>query len=211
MPFKYLEKSYSINTPSCRVPRINELFKSICERYDMAVVNREKVDEALGLFKQVIGVDKMASMEESFLVWKDCLTNPRFTVSVNDQLGHTKDIRMRADIIPKEKRKAQKHIRDLLDACQLFLQQKEFLQMQISADLVQLETLSGQLQNLGKCTGLTSSETRQLPKKFENARRQFSEFSNILDMFFSHVYSLMQDIDGSVHILQAVEDTVDPA
>lgn len=200
--FIYLSKSYSIKTPSCLVPRINELFKSVCDRYDVAVVNREKVDEALALFKQVVGVDKMASMEESFVVWRECLTNPRFTVSIIDLSGYVKDIRVRADIIPREKRKAQKHIRDLLDACHLFLQQKDFLQTHIMADVVQLESLSGQLQNLGKSAGLSSFERKQLPKTFGMACRQFSEFSSILDMFFMHVYSLMQEVNESVHILQ---------
>ena len=210
--FMFLDRSYSIKTPSCLVPRINELFKSICDRYDVAVVNREKVDEALALFKQVVGVDKMASMEESFVVWRDSLTNPRFTVTKKDQSNHVKDIRVRADVIPKEKRKAQKFIRDLLDACHLFLDQKDFLQRHIVADFVQLESLSGQLQVLGKSAKLSSFERRQLPKTFEMTRKQFSEFSGILDMFFAQVFSLIADISGSVHVLQATarESSADP-
>ena len=176
------------------------------------MVNREKVDEALTLFKQVVGVDKMASMEESFAAWSDCLTNPRFTVSLDDQTGDAKDIRVTADVVPKERRKAQKHIRDLLDACQLFLHQKEFLQREIKADLLQLESLSGQLQNLGNSSGLTNWEKKQLPKTYELSHRQFSDFSNILDFFFAHVYSLTNDINASVHILQSRSpDCVDPA
>lgn len=211
-PFTFLDRSYSIKTPSCLVPRINELFKSICDRYDVAVVNREKVDEALALFKQVVGVDKMASIEESFTVWRDSLTNPRFTVTRKDHLNSVKDIRMRADVIPKDKRKAQKFIRDLLDACHLFLDQKDFLQRQIVADLVQLDSLSGQLQVLGRAAKLSSFERRQLPKTFEMARKQFSEFLGILDKFYAQVFSLIADITGSVNILKGTtrESSADP-
>ena len=207
--FTYLEKSYSINTPSCIVPRINELFKSVCDRYDVAVVNREKVDEALTLFKQVVSVERSTSMEVSFAAWKECLTNPKYTVSFDRETGDVKDIRVRAEAIPREKRKAQKHIRDLLDACHLFLQQKNFLQRQIIADVTQLESLSGQLQTLGKDCGLNSSERKQLPKTFAMAREQFSGFSDILDMFFTQVYSLMNEINASVHVLEARESSAE--
>ena len=207
--FQYLEKSYSVNTPSCLVPRINELFKSICDRYDVAVVNREKVDEALALFKQVVGVDKHTSMEVSFVAWKECLTEPKFTVGFKHETGDVKDIRVRATEIPRERRKAQKHIRDLLDACHLYLQQKEFLQRQIRADLVQLESISGQIQNLGKQCGLSAAERRQLPKTYSMAREQFAEFADILDFFFAHVYSLMNEINTSVHVLEARESSAE--
>ena len=200
--FCFLERSYSINTPSCLVPQINELFKSICDRYDVAVVNREKVDEALTLFRQVIKVNKTTSMESSFVAWKDCLTNPRFTVTFRRGTDEVKDLKVRADNIPKERRKAQKHIRDLIDACQLFLQQKEFLQKEIIADLAKLESLSSQLQNLGKNANLSSTERKQLSKTFMMAQKQFSGFSGILDMFFTHVYSLMNEINTSVHVLE---------
>ena len=207
--FSFLEKSYSVNTPSCIVPKVNELFKSICDRYDVAVVNREKVDEALTLFKQVVGVEKSTSMEVSFAAWKDCLTNPKYSVSFAKETGNVKDIRVRAEVIPREKRKAQKHIRDLLDACRLFLQQKDFLQRHIIADITQLESLSGHLQALGKDCGLSSAERKQLPKTFAMAREQFSGFPNILDMFFTHVYSLMNEINASIHVLEARESSAE--
>lgn len=204
-----MEKSYSINTPSCLVPQINELFKSICDRYDVAVVNREKVDEALTLFKQVVGVDRLTSMEVTFATWKGSIANPRFTVSFKPETRDVKDIRVRADNIPREKRKAQKHIRDLLDACHLYLQQKSFLQRQIVADMVQLESLSGQLQNLGRESGLSAAERKQLPKVYSMPQEQFSGFPDILDMFYVHVFSLMNEINASVHVLEARETSVE--
>ncbi len=205
--FTFLEKSYSIKTPSCIVPKINELFKSACDRYDVAVVNREKVDETLTLFKQVVGVEKSTSMEVSFTAWKECLTNPKFTVSFAKETGDVKDVRVRAEVIPRDKRKAQKHIRDLLDCCHLFLQQKNFLQRQIMADITQLEGLSGQLQALGKDCGLSSAERKQLPKTFAMAREQFAGFPNLLDLFFTQVYSLMNEINASIHVLEARESS----
>ena len=201
-PFTFLDRSYSVKTPSCLVPRINELFKSVCDRYDVAVVNREKVDQALDLFKQMVGVDKMASMEESFRIWRDSLTNPKFTVARNEQSNNVKEIRVRADVIPKEKRKAQKFIRELLEACHLFLEQKDFLQRQMSADLVQLDSFSGKLQVLGKSARLTSSERKQLPRTYEMARQQFSRFPEILETFYAQVFSLVAEINSSVWILE---------
>lgn len=207
--FVFLKKSYSINTPSCLIPRINELFKSICDRYDVAVVNREKVDEALKLFRQVLGVAENTSMEASFAAWKACLTNPKFTISFKPGTGDVKDVRMRATDIPKDKRRALKCIRDMIDACHLFLQQKEFLQRQIGADLVQLDSLSGQLQNLGKDCGLSNSEKKQLPRTYSMAREQFGEFSDILDMFFAQVFSLLNEVNASVHVLEARESSTE--
>ena len=207
--FSYLEKSYSLKTPSCIVPRINELFKSVSDRYDIAVVNREKVDEALMLFKQVVGVERSTSMEVTFATWKACLTNPKYTVSLAKETGYVKDIKVRAEVIPRDKRKAQKHIRDLLDACHLFLQQKNFLQRQIVADLTQLESLSGQLQTLGKECGLSSAERKQLPKTFAMAKEQFAGFSDVLDMFFTQVYSLTNEINTAVHVLEARESSAE--
>lgn len=207
--FSFLKKSYSVKTPSCLVPRINELFKSICDRYDVATVNREKVDEALTLFKQVIGVDRETSMEVSFLAWKACLSAPKFTVSFKQGSGDVNDIRVRAKDIPRERRKAQKHIRDLLDACHLFLQQKDFLQRHIKADMIQLTSLSGQLQNLGRECGLSGAEKKQLPKTYSMAREQFSGFGDILDTFFVQVYSLMNEINMSVHVLEARESSAE--
>ena len=207
--FAFLERSYTIKTPSCFVPRINELFKSICDRYDVAVVNREKVDEALILFKQVLGMDRVTSMEVCFSAWRDCLSDPKFTISFQQETGSVKTIRVRAGNIPREKRKAQKHIRDLLDACHLYLQQKDFLQTQINADLIQLGSLSGQLQDLGKECGLAASDRKQLPKTFSMAMEEFSRFSDILDLFFAHVYSLMNEINKSVHVLEARESSLE--
>jgi len=201
-PFTYLDRSYSVKTPSCLVPRINELFKSICDRYDVAVVNREKVDQALALFKQMVGVDKMASMEESFTVWRDGLTDPKFTVTRNERSNDVKEIRVRADVIPKEKRKAQKYIREMLDACHLFLDQKDFLHRQISADLMQLDSFSGKLQLLGKSAKLTSSERKQLPKTYELARQQFARFTEILDTFYAQVFSLIMEVSTAARVLE---------
>lgn len=175
----------------------------------MAVVNREKVDEALTLFKQVLGMDRSTSMEVSFSAWRDCLSDPKFTMSFQQETGDVKTIRVRAGNIPREKRKVQKHIRDLLDACHLYLQQKDFLQRQINADMIQLSSLSDRLQELGKECGLTASDRKQLPKTFSLAMEEFSRFSDILDLFFAHVYSLMNEINQSVHVLGARESSAE--
>lgn len=199
--FRFLDRSYAIQTPACLVPRLNELFKSVCERYDVAVTNREKIDEALSLFKKVLEVDINAPLLDCFRAWKGHLSNPRFIVTRREPEGDVKVITVSADEVPKSKRKAQKHIRDLLDACYLFLQQKEFLQRHIKSDLAQIDQATCDLQSLAKQARLNPSERRQLPRVIELAKEQFAEFSGVIEMFWSQVYSLMHEINTSVYVL----------
>ncbi len=204
--FQYLDKTYKVNVPTCALPQANELFKSICERYDIAVVNREKVDEALTDFKKVLGMDLNASLEECFAAWKDFLVNPIFTISCKEGTGDVKDIRVRAKDIPVPRRKAQKHMRDLLDASHLFLQQREFLQRHIINDMSQLEQVAANLQMLANEAKLSSSEKRHLPKIVSSAQQLFAGFPDVLEMFWRQVYSLMRDINTAIHVLDGVSE-----
>lgn len=181
---------------------MNELFKSVCERYDIAVTNREKVDEALTLFKRVIEVDRETPLEECFTAWKGHLTNPRYTVSFKEPSSDVKDIVVRADDIPKSKRKAQKHMRDLLQACHLFLDQREFLQRQVRRDLDEIDSLAGDLQALGKQMNLSPSERKEMPKSVRRAQDLFIQFPIVIDKFWDQIYSLVHEINVSVHVLQ---------
>ena len=200
--FSFLDRSYAVQTPACLVPRLNELFKSVCERYDVAVTNREKIDEALSLFKKVVEVDRNAPLLDCFRAWKGHLSNPRFIVTHREPAGDVKIITVSADEVPKSKRKAQKHIRDLLDACYLFLQQREFLQRHIKSDLAQIDQVACDLQSLAKQARLNPSEKRQLPRVVGLAKEQFAEFSGVIDLFWSQVYSLMHEINTSVYVLE---------
>ena len=202
--FQYLERSFKVNVPTSPLPQANDLFKSVCERYDIAVVNREKVDEALTDFKKVLGMDLNASFEECFSAWKDYLVNPRFTITCKDGTGDVKDIRVIAESIPTERRKAQKHMRDLLDASHLFLQQREFLQRHIVNDMSQLEQVVANLETLAREANLSSSEKKQLTKTISSAQRLFSGFSDILETFWRQVYSLVQNINTAIHVLDGV-------
>ena len=204
--FQYLDKSYKVNVPTCALPQANELFKSICERYDIAVVNREKVDEALTDFKKVLGMDLNASLEECFAAWKDLLVNPIFTISCKEGTGDVKDIRVRAKDIPVPRRKAQKHMRDLLDASHLFLQQREFLQRHIINDMSQLEQVAANLQMLANEAKLSSSEKKHLPRVVSSAQQLFAGFPDVLEMFWRQVYSLVRDINTAIHILDGVSE-----
>ena len=181
---------------------MNELFKSVCERYDIAVTNREKVDEALTLFKRVIEVDRETPLEECFTAWKGHLNNPRYTVSFKEPSSDVKDIVVRADEIPKSKRKAQKHMRDLLQACHLFLDQREFLQRQVRRDLDEIDHLAGDLQTLVKQSSLSPTERKELPKTVRRAQDLFIQFPIVIDKFWDQIYSLVHDINASVHVLQ---------
>ncbi len=200
--FKYLEKEYAKETPSCLIPRINELFKSISERYDIAVTNREKVDQALQLFKRVLEQDRNAPLVQCFAAWRNYLTNPTFTVSLRESSGDVKAITVRAEEIPRDRRNAQKHMRDLLDACNLFLQQREFLQQQIHSGMVELERLAKELPALAKEARLSSAERKQLPRIVRRVQEQFAKYPRVIDRFWSQVHSLMHEINVSVYVLQ---------
>ena len=204
--FRFLDRSYTLQTPSCLVPRLNELFKSVCERYEVAVTNREKIDEALTLFKKVLEVDMNASLLDCFKAWKGHLSNPRFTVTRREPEGDVKMVTVSADEVPKSKRKAQKHLRNLLDACYLFSQQREFLQKHIMSDLTQINQQTSNLQTLAKQARLNPSERRQLPRVVELAQEQFAEFPGVIDLFSSQVYSLIHDVNNSVYVLEDTSD-----
>ena len=183
------------------MPQVNELFKSVCERYDIAVTNREKVDEALQLFKRVLEVDQLLPIAECFAAWKSQLTSPKFTVDRNEG-GDVKRISVRAEEVPRLKRKAQKHIRDLLDACHLFLQQKDFLKREIRNSIEQLEKVTRDLPVLIKTVSLSSSERKNVPQVVKRARDQFAGFPDTLDLFWSQVSALLQEINSAAHILE---------
>ena len=183
---------------------MDEVFRNVCERYDIAVTNREKIDEALTLFKQVLDMDLHAPLEECFLTWKEFLVNPRFTVNCMEASGDVKDIRVRADDIPKERRKAQKHIRDLLDACHLFLQQREFLERNIVDDLSKLDEFTKDLQRLADGAKLSSSQKKSLHKVFSNGHAMARSFPDTIEKFWRQTYSLMHEINTSVHVLDGV-------
>jgi tetratricopeptide (TPR) repeat protein len=200
--FQYLDHNYSLETPSCLIPQINELFKSACERYDIAVTNREKVDEALQLFKKVLEVDPSLPVANCFATWKSQLTNPKFTVERYDRSGDVKRISVRAEEVPRLKRKAQKHIRDLLDACHLFLQQKDFLKREIRNSLEELDKLTRNLPALVKSVSLSSSERKNMPQVVKQAREQFVRFPDTLDLFWVQVSGLLQEINTAIHILE---------
>lgn len=200
--FQFLTQKYSVETPSCLIPRLNELFKSVCERYDIAVTNREKVDEALTLFKKVLEVDINLPMVQCFQAWREQLVNPTFNVVTKEPTGDVKQITVRAEEVPQRKRKAQKHIRDLLDACHLFLQQREFLQRQITNDLAEIDQLAKDLPALFTGVHLSSSEKKQMPQVVKRARDQFAKFPSTIDMFWNQIYSLVHEINTSVYVLQ---------
>ncbi len=190
-----------METPSCLVPRVNELFKSVSERYDIAVTNREKIDQALLLFKRVLEQDRDVPLAECFAAWRIYLSNPTFTVNYREPSGDVKEITVRAEEIPRSRRKAQKHLRDLLDACNLFLQQRDFLQQHIRSDVMELERLAKELPALAKEARLSSSEKKQLPRTVRRAQEQFATFPRTIDEFWSQVYSLMHEINTSVYVL----------
>ncbi len=193
-----------MTTPECGVPDVDAAFKSVCERYDIAVTNREKIDEALTLFKRILNLELDASLEECFGTWKEYLVNPRFTVNCMEGTGDVKDIRVRADDIPKAVRKAQKHIRDLLDACHLFLQQREFLQRNISNDLSELDAFSRDLQRLADQAKLGSSQKKHLGKNFSGGQALVATFPETIELFWRQTYSLMHEVNTSVHVLDGV-------
>ena len=140
------------------------------------MTNREKVDEVLTLFKGVLEIDRQLPMSECFATWRSQLVNPKFTVVTKEPDGDVKQITVRVEEVPREKRKAQKHIRNLLDACHLYLQQKDFLQQHIRNDLEEIAVLVKDTSSLCKDVQLNSSERKQLPMIIRKATDQFNQF-----------------------------------
>ena len=166
------------------------------------MTNREKVDEALQLFKKVLEVDPSLPVADCFAAWRAQLTNPKFTIERNERSGDVKRVSVRAEEVPRLKRKAQKHIRDLLDACHLFLTQKDFLKREVRNSLEELEKLTKDLPVLCKSVSLSSSERKNMPQVVKRAREQFVQFPDTLDLFWAQVSALLQEINGAVHILE---------
>jgi len=202
--FAYLDRKYSVKVPECGIEDIDKVFKSVCERFDIAVINREKIDETLTLFKQILDMELDATLEECFQTWKGFLVNPQFTVNTAEATGDVKDIRVRADDIPKERRKAQKHIRDLLDACHLFLQQREFLVTNILNDIAALEKFTGNLQTVANSAKLNASQKKHLDKEFGAGFGLVTSFPETIEMFWRQTYSLMHELNTSVHVLDGI-------
>ena len=201
--FEFLDRNYAVETPSCLLPAVNELFKNISERYDIAVTNREKVDEALQLFKKVLEVESTLPISDCFTAWRSQLSNPKFTVTRSDTTGDVKQITVRAEEVPRLKRKAQKHIRDLLDACHLFLQQRDFLKREIQTSLNELDQISKNVPMLCKETkSLSSLEKKSMPQVVKRAKEQFSQFPGTIDRFWNQIFGLLCEINASVHILE---------
>ena len=147
------------------------------------MTNREKVDEAFTLFKGVLAVDRQLPMSECFASWRSQLVNPKFTVVTKEPDGDVKQITVRAEEVPREKRKAQKHIRNLLDACHLYLQQKDFLQQHIRNNLEEIAVLVKDTSSLCKDVQLNSSERKQLPMIIRKAPTSSTSFQGQLTCF----------------------------
>ena len=141
-------------------------------------------------------------MVDCFSAWKSQLTSPKFTIDRSELSGDVKKITVRAEEVPRLKRKAQKHVRDLLDACHLFLQQRDFLKKQITNDLEELDRITKDIPALCKGVSLSSSERKHMPQVVKRARDQFVQFPGTIDWFWNQIFALMHDINAAVHVLQ---------
>lgn len=66
----------------------------------------------------------------------------------------------------------------------------------------QLEKLTRDLPVLIKTVSLSSSERKNVPQVVKRARDQFAGFPDTLDLFWSQVSALLQEINSAAHILE---------
>ena len=205
--FDYLNPNvtYSIDRPDLPIPVIQEVFLNMYQSYqENALMHRQKIDECLRRFKDVLGLHPRLHMTECFRSWRNRFTNPVFTIFYKEGTNIVKEIKVRAEVNPREIWEAQKYIRELLYGCHLFLDQYDFFDNELQTGLMKVERL---LQNL------TSLETSMPGQNQQHVQREIDQLSTqyryrvaYLSMFKEHVIALTKEIDESVSILREPSD-----
>ena len=197
-----LSQDHSVGYPdNIRIREIRENFINLYDLYnDNALVNVQKVIECYRNFKSVLGLNVKLHMQECFQVWRNKITEPVFRVAVNNESGYIKEVTVRGEHIPREIWEAQKHIRELLLACQLFLDQHEQFQRFVQEGLLRIKH---QIQNIGSFE-LRGTNQRNLPNIEQNCRELLTHYESItgkLSQFNHNIENLMKEIKNSVNVL----------
>ena len=201
--FPYLDDSWNYvkaRPDFAAIPRLQDAFMSVFQRYEIALVNRQKVDEKLRNFKQVIGVDPHLHMTGCFNEWTALLVEPVFTITRNED-DLVKAITVRATLYPRERWHAQQHIRDLLQACHLFLDQFKFIQEAIEEGLGEVNVVTRDLNQLMMISHLTPADQRNLRERVPLLQNEYYHIPGLISMFNDHVNILLTEISESAYYL----------
>lgn len=201
--FTYLEdrQQYTIPAPCTSLPpQLQELYKAVYDRYEVAFTNREKIDELLQRFKDTLKVHHLLHMSECFQSWRDQLNNPVFTVEHrSSKSGDVKSILVRADHMPREKWPAQKFIRELLQAISLFVDQYGFIDQAVREGLQNIE--GGKVGRIIASSDIAKSERRTIENEVKELNSRYQSAPTHLMTFNRQVSALMREINESVSVL----------
>lgn len=199
--FAYLDDTinYEKNPPNLQaVPELQQTFQKVYDKYDIALTNRQKIDETLRNFKDVLQVDRQLQMSQCFERWRSLLTDPVYTVTYTKE-NLVKAISVRAREHPKPLWAAQKHIRELLEACHLYVEQYNWLENAILEGLGEVKRVSRDVDQL--VVRLNVSDRRYLRERVFQLCAEYDEIPGLLSMYKDQVEVLLREIRDSAFIL----------
>ena len=190
----YMKKGPKFNS----VPALQQPFKKVFEKYEIVLMNRQKIDEALGSFKQILGVDRRQHMSECFEKWRSLLDNPNFNITCtknDDLLVETITV-----VAPRHLRPAQTHINELLAACHLFFKQFQFL---LNTILEGLGEASKAKQNIGRLTEhMSYSDQMDLKERVPRLFEDYDHIPGLMSKFHEHIGIILKEISDSAYCLR---------
>ena len=169
------------------------------DKYEIVLVNRQKIDETLRNFKQALNVENgNAHVFVCFDAWKRFLTNPEFelkhengkvleitVVAMNDQAQHLQS--------------AQRNINELLIACHTFLNQYSYMRAKIKDALEEArqvkDNIALYLESVSHLERM--SITDRVPRFFE----EYDRIPGLLTLFYEDVNTILREITDSAYIL----------
>ena len=198
--FKYLEnpREFSLSRPEFPIPTIQNAFGNLYVRYDFALQVRLKVDEKLCEFKSVLDVHPDLNMHLCFQKWNSAMRNPKYTISrTKTARRDVKSILIRADDIPRNLWPAQKFIREVLDACHLFMEQYEFLQQVIDEWSNDIEKQIGDLQETLENSSLRLVDRKHIQNIIPTMKAEYIQTIDWVKIFYDQITVLLDEIQLS--------------
>lgn len=187
---------YSLSRPEFPLQVLQEVFGNLYARYDFALQVRAKVDEKLNEFKSVLGVHSDMSMPLCFQKWKELIANPTFTITfTKTSRKDVKIIAVRANSIPRNLWPAQKYIREVLEACHLFLEQYEFLQQVINEWIKDVDRLLGTLPDvMNEAGNLMQIDRQYIRELVPRMRTEYLQTIDWVQAFHDQIITLLDEI-----------------
>jgi hypothetical protein len=195
--FQYMGESeqalYTLAYPTVPVSDIQAALVNVYNTYDAAFTNRKKIDECLLHFKEKLEVDPNLHMRETFHKWRVLIPQPDFRVTLTEDRKYVKEIIAKG--LPQKIRETQKHIRELLLACKLYVEQFNHLQETIE---LELHNISHLITNMDYTGGRTrqnvQDECNEVLEKYRCTIGWMSQFD-------VNIKVLMKEIKESVDVL----------